>query len=192
VRDVVLTHGHIDHIGIAERARKELGATVHVHPEDRPLLEHPLKIAESERSPVRYLRHGATRALFAQGLVKGAPLGKRVQEVRTFADGETLAGVAGSPRVVFCPGHTRGHCAFHLADRDVLFSGDAIVTRNPYTGETGPRIVSAAATYDTKLNLQSLDALAATGAGTVLTGHGDPWNDGVQKAVELARAAGAS
>src|SRR3954451_21005000 len=82
VRDVVLTHGHIDHIGIAERARKELGATVHVHPADRPLLDHPLKIAKSERSPVFYLRHGATRALFAQGLVKGAPLGKKVQQVR--------------------------------------------------------------------------------------------------------------
>lgn len=28
VRDVILTHAHIDHIGFAERARTELGATV--------------------------------------------------------------------------------------------------------------------------------------------------------------------
>jgi glyoxylase-like metal-dependent hydrolase (beta-lactamase superfamily II) len=36
--------------------------------------------------------------------------------------------------VIECPGHTFGHCALHLADRDVLFTGDALVTRDPYTG----------------------------------------------------------
>src|SRR4051812_6512086 len=192
VRDVVLTHGHIDHIGIAERARKELGATVRVHPADRPLLDHPLKIAESEKSPLRYLTNSATVTLFAKGLIGGAPLGKRVQDVVTFSDGEVLESVAGRPKVVHCPGHTDGHCALHLEGRGVLFAGDAIVTRNPYTGETGPRIVSAAATKDTRQNLASLDALLPTGAQTVLTGHGEPWRDGIARAVELAKAAGVS
>ena len=31
----------------------------------------------------------------------------------------------GRPRVVFTPGHTYGHCALHLPDRDVLLTGDA-------------------------------------------------------------------
>src|SRR3712207_6893536 len=48
------------------------------------------------------------------------------------ADGETLA-VAGSPRVVHTPGHTFGHCALHLPDRDVLITGDALITRSPYS-----------------------------------------------------------
>ena len=34
--------------------------------------------------------------------------------------------------------------ALLLADRDVLFTGDALVTRDPYTGRTGPRLVALA------------------------------------------------
>ena len=35
--------------------------------------------------------------------------------------------------------------------------------------------------------LESLDVLAATRARVVLPGHGDPWTDGVESAVEHAR-----
>lgn len=128
----------------------------------------------------------------AHALRTGAPRAKHVEQVSTFADGEVLEGVAGQPRVVFCPGHTFGHCALHLAGRDVLFTGDAIVTRNPYTGETGPRIVARAATADSARNLASLAALEAVPAQTVLTGHGEPWREGAARAAQLARAAGPS
>jgi hypothetical protein len=40
--------------------------------------------------------------------------------------------------------------------------------------------------------MRSLDALAATGASTVLVGHGDPWTGGVEDAVARARAAGSA
>jgi glyoxylase-like metal-dependent hydrolase (beta-lactamase superfamily II) len=91
---------------------------------------------------------------------------------------------------VFSPGHTYGHCALHLPDRDVLLAGDAIVTLDPYTGKRGPRVVARAATAHSDRALASLDALAATGARTVLTGHGEPWAGGAEEAVRLARAAG--
>lgn len=29
------------------------------------------------------------------------------------------------------PGHTSGHCAFHLPDRGVLITGDALITAHP-------------------------------------------------------------
>jgi hypothetical protein len=63
---------------------------------------------------------------------------------------------------------------------------------DPYTGRRGPRLVARAATADTDRNLRSLDALAATGARTVLTGHGDPWREGIDLAVEQARRQGAA
>lgn len=66
------------------------------------------------------------------------------------------------------------------------------MTLNPYTGQRGPQIVAGAATADSAAALRSLDALAATGARIALTGHGPAWTDGVQRACELARAAGAS
>jgi glyoxylase-like metal-dependent hydrolase (beta-lactamase superfamily II) len=94
--------------------------------------------------------------------------------------------------VVFCPGHTHGHCALHFPDRDALIAGDAIVTLDPYTARRGPRIVAGAATADSERNLRSLGALAETGARTVLVGHGPPVTDGAEAAVVAARRAGAA
>jgi glyoxylase-like metal-dependent hydrolase (beta-lactamase superfamily II) len=94
--------------------------------------------------------------------------------------------------VIACPGHTYGHVALHLPDSGVLLSGDALVTLDPYTGRTGPRIVAGAATADSALNLASLDALAATDATIVLPGHGEPWTGGVVEAVRRAREVGKS
>src|SRR5438128_5354217 len=41
VRAVVLTHAHSDHIGFAERIRRERGVAVRVHIEDVPLTRKP-------------------------------------------------------------------------------------------------------------------------------------------------------
>ncbi|MFI7481922.1 hypothetical protein ACH9EU_05845 [Kocuria sp. M1R5S2] len=46
-------------------------------------------------------------------------------------------------------------------------------------------------TRDTSLALASLDAVAATGARTVLPDHGDRWTRGAEAAVRRARSVGA-
>jgi glyoxylase-like metal-dependent hydrolase (beta-lactamase superfamily II) len=191
IEAVVLTHAHFDHMGFAERARKELGVPVFAHEHEVPVTRHPLRY-DHERSRLRYmLRHpGFDRAFFAMAAM-GALFVKALSETTTYADGEQLD-VPGRPRVIFTPGHTYGHCALHLADRGVLLAGDALVTYNPYTASPGPQIVSGGATADSAQALASLDVLEPTDAATVLTGHGPPWRDGVASAVERARAAGPS
>jgi glyoxylase-like metal-dependent hydrolase (beta-lactamase superfamily II) len=188
VAAVVLTHAHFDHLGFAERARSELGVPVHVHENDVPLTRHPWRYDhERPRSP--YLATQVRALPIVAALVRNrAWFPAPVKEVRRFEDG-TLP-VPGSPRVVPCPGHTLGHCARHLPERDVLIAGDAIVMLDPYTARKGPCIVAGAATVDSERNLRTLDALAATQARTVLTGHGPEWREGIEAAVERARAAG--
>jgi glyoxylase-like metal-dependent hydrolase (beta-lactamase superfamily II) len=190
VAAVVLTHAHFDHVGFAERARTELGVTVHVHENDAPLTRHPWRY-DFERSPFYYF---ATQfqalPIVAEFVRTRAFFPPPVKEVQRFSDG-TLA-VPGSPRVMFTPGHTLGHCALHLPDRDTVIAGDAVVMLDPYTARRGPRLVARAATADVARNLRSLDAIAATGARTVLTGHGEPWTGGAEAIVEQARRAGSA
>jgi glyoxylase-like metal-dependent hydrolase (beta-lactamase superfamily II) len=116
---------------------------------------------------------------------------KGLDGVQDLAPGMRLD-VPGTPTVLFVPGHTAGHVALHLPERDVVLTGDALVTLDPYTGRRGPRIVAGAATADSAENLRSLDVLATTGASIVLPGHGEPWRGGIVEAAELARRAGAA
>jgi len=184
---VVLTHAHFDHLGFAERARRELGVPVWVHEDDVPLTRNPMGY-QHERARSRYLVNPRALPIVASLAANRAFWPTPVKEVRTYRDG-TLD-VPGSPHVVPTPGHTYGHCALHLPDRDAVIAGDAVVMLDPYTGKHGPRVVARAATAHADRALASLDALAATGAGTVLTGHGDPFGGGAEQACRLARAAG--
>jgi glyoxylase-like metal-dependent hydrolase (beta-lactamase superfamily II) len=188
---VVLTHGHFDHVGFAERARTELGVPVLAPREDIPVTRHPMRY-DHERSRVPYmLRHPKFDRAFAAMAAMGALRVPPLEEATPYDGGQQLD-VPGRPTAVATPGHTYGHCSLHFADRGVVIAGDALVTYDPYTASDGPRIVAAAATADSDQALASLDALAATGARTVLPGHGDPWTAGAATAADRARAAGPS
>jgi glyoxylase-like metal-dependent hydrolase (beta-lactamase superfamily II) len=190
IRALVLTHAHFDHIGMAERVRTELGVPVYVHENDVPLARKPLQYTH-ERARSRYLLTKPGGLPYVLGfLAARAFWPPPVRETRSFA--ESVLEVPGSPRVVFTPGHTVGHCALHFPDRDAVIAGDALVMLDPYLGAKGPRIVAGAATADSEWALRSLDALAELDAGTVLTGHGEPWRDGAAEAVRLARQVGPS
>jgi glyoxylase-like metal-dependent hydrolase (beta-lactamase superfamily II) len=189
---VLLTHAHVDHTGFAERARREAGATVYVHEAERELMAHQLRGSPPERNPLLYAREAATRSLMLKMVRAGAVRSETVREFTTFAGGDRLDGVPGAPLALHTPGHTAGHAAFHFPGVDVLFTGDALVTRDPYTGRTGPRLVARAATFSVEDALRSLDTIAGTGASTVLGGHGEPWTGGAESAARLAREAGSA
>ena len=185
---VVLTHAHFDHLGFAERARTTFDVPVHVHENDVPLTRHPLQYGHERSRAYYFLTQVRALPIVTSLTAARAWWPDPVKSVVRYRDGALP--VPGTPRVVASAGHTLGHCALHLPERDVLIAGDAIVTLDPYTAKTGPRIVARAATADSARALDALDALAATGARTVLVGHGEPWRDGAEAAVERARAAG--
>jgi glyoxylase-like metal-dependent hydrolase (beta-lactamase superfamily II) len=189
VRALVLTHAHFDHVGFAERARRELGIPVYLHADDRALARHPLRY-DHERHPLLYLWQPGPATLFGAMVARGALWVKEVTEVVDLTPDGALD-VPGRPRVLHTPGHTHGHVSLHFPERDALIAGDAVVTLDPYTARSGPRVVARAATADSERALRSLDVVAETGARTVLPGHGDPWRDGAAAMAEKARQAGA-
>ena len=188
VEAVVLTHAHFDHLGFAERARSELGVPVYVHENDMPLARHPSRYTMERPRSLYFATQIQALPIVASLLRTRAFWPSPVKELVRF-DNDSLP-VPGSPRVVATPGHTLGHCAFHLPERDALIAGDALVTLDPYTGATGPRVPPCGSTADSRQAIRSLDRLAATAAATLLTGHGEPWRDGAAEAAQRARRAG--
>ena len=184
VEALVLTHAHFDHVGFAERARRELRLPVYVHENDVPLTMHPWRYDHERPRSVHLATHPQALPFVAQFVRSRAFFPAAIREVTRYESG--VLPVPGSPHVVPTPGHTLGHCALHLPDRDCVIAGDAVVTLDPYTARRGPRLVSRAATADSERNRRTLENLAATRARTVLVGHGEPWHDGAESLVERA------
>ncbi len=112
VKAILLTHGHLDHVGNLVALREWTGAPVYAH--------------EAERAHVegRYRYTGWARVCGWAEASGRVVLRRRVGSVdRTFTDGEVLP-FWGGLRVVHLPGHTRGHCGFYSERHDLLFSGD--------------------------------------------------------------------
>jgi glyoxylase-like metal-dependent hydrolase (beta-lactamase superfamily II) len=188
---IVLTHGHFDHVGFAERAVEELGVPVYVHGADRKLAAHPYRYRR-EHTPFVYPFLYPRALPPVIGMLRAGALRVRgVDQVSELQESGQLD-LPGRPEVVFTPGHTFGHCGLLLREKETLLTGDAIVTLDPYKGIPGAQIVAGAATADSDRALASLDVIAATGARVLLPGHGEPWRDGAAAAVASARAIGRS
>jgi glyoxylase-like metal-dependent hydrolase (beta-lactamase superfamily II) len=183
VRALVLTHGHSDHIGFAERARKN-GISVSVHELDAALARGEVPNPAQGGGPIRPLP--LLRFVWL-GLRMGGLAKVRIGAVSTFGDGATLD-VPGSPRVILTAGHTPGSAVLHAPAQDALIVGDALATYAVTNGSVGPMIAPYSA--DPAQVIASLDRLEGIEARWVLPGHGEPWTGGVAEAIRRVRAAG--
>jgi glyoxylase-like metal-dependent hydrolase (beta-lactamase superfamily II) len=181
VRALVLTHGHTDHIGFAERLRREQRIPVSVHEADAALARGEVPNPAKGYGPVKL---GPLLGFLWFSALHGGLRTPKLHQVATFGDGATLD-VPGSPRVILTPGHTPGSAALHVASLGALFVGDAFATYAVTTGARGPQV--APFTADAAQAVESLARLEAISADHVLPGHGDPWAGGMPEAIRQIR-----
>lgn len=186
VEAVLITHAHLDHVGFADRVRKESGARIFLHSADQArarrggaqLPPTGLLLNAWRRHPSQLLFH-ATR----YGVFSAPP----IHDFTPVDRADTLD-VPGGPTVLHVPGHTPGSVAYWFTGSRALLAGDALVTIDMFSGRAPrPQLTPWGTNSDPGAAMKSLERFEGLGEAVLLTGHGDPWEGDLGEAVAIAR-----
>lgn len=184
IRGVVLTHGDSDHIGFAERLRRDHDVPVFVHSADAARARGE----ESTKPAWGGLRILPMVRFMAYSMRKGGLRTHPVAEVQELTDSQVLD-LPGAPEIIGLPGHSPGSIAIHVPAVSAVFVGDALTTGHVLTGRKGPQ--PAPFTDDPATATASLSRLEDLDVDWVIPGHGAPWRGGVPELMDAYRAAAA-
>jgi glyoxylase-like metal-dependent hydrolase (beta-lactamase superfamily II) len=184
VREIVVTHGHVDHFGGARHVQERAGREIPVlaHPIDAPkLTEGGWAFREHAPAYARHLvRLGVAADLAETVMARSAPafeLARPVTRTEPLADGRRFRGRDLELRAIHSPGHTPGLVVLHDAAHGILLSNDHLLERispNPLI-DLGPRDEPGwfrpLVAYE-----ESIRRVRDLEIETVLPGHGPPFS----------------
>jgi len=104
VKQIVITHAHIDHIAGAQQLKRLTGAPILYNQNDLPLV----------------------KMMDVQASWLGMPTPEVLPPDLPLTDGQTVAVKGISGTVIHTPGHTQGSSCFYLPDRSLLLAGDTL------------------------------------------------------------------
>jgi glyoxylase-like metal-dependent hydrolase (beta-lactamase superfamily II) len=177
---VVLTHQHIDHLGLVSLVAARSGADVAAIDAAVPFVQDFPSEAQADDDFARdvMLRHGIPADVVAalQSVSQAfRAWGARVEVTRPFGDGEQLTLRDRTLHAHHRPGHSPTDTVFHDRERRMLIGGDHLlrnVSSNPLI--TRPRDGSGQRPQALVQYIDSLKATREMDVELVLPGHGDP------------------
>jgi len=178
IREIVVTHIHPDHFGLAGRVAEESGARVLMHRLDGQLVgaryaDTRALIDEMEV----WLRLNGVPADELAAMTEGSLGMLRWVDTRRpdvlLEGGERLAWEPYRFEVIFTPGHSAGLICLFDRESGVLLSSDHVLQRiSPHVGLHVQSSADPLGAY-----LDSLRAMHDLPVTTVLPGHGKPFSD---------------
>ena len=176
---ILITHQHIDHIGLVEILRSRSDAEVAAIDRLVPFIEQYREAADADDdfATATMLRNGIPPEVVTAlvSVSRGfRAWGARADVTRPLTDGEELRLRDRTLRVAFRPGHSPTDTVFHDEHRRILIAADhllAHISSNPLMTRTvdGGARRQALVEY-----LESLERTRAMEVDLVLPGHGDP------------------
>lgn len=139
VRGALITHFHPDHSGLIGRLREASDAWIAMHPADIAVTEQ-LRALTYEQFLTNTLDQ-LRRAGFPEEDVEAyrvlpSTLAPSELPDTALSDGAGVDAPGRDLRALWTPGHSPGHVCFHLADADMLFTGDHLLPRiTPHVGQ---------------------------------------------------------
>jgi glyoxylase-like metal-dependent hydrolase (beta-lactamase superfamily II) len=182
---LIVTHQHIDHLGLAEIVVEHSGAEVAALGLAAQRLANFREDAdrEDEFAVELMLRNGIpSEVAFALQSVSRSfrGWGSRAEVTRPLADGEEIAFGERTLQALHRPGHSPSDTVFWDAERRILIAADHLIARissNPLIArplDGSPQRTQALVTY-----IESMKKTRELPAEIVLSGHGEPIVDHV-------------
>lgn len=183
---VLITHAHSDHLGSAEYLRGGYGTPVYLHEAEVP---HARREFLHQVGVATVLRNGWRPGVLpwaVHAIRSGGTAHLPVASPQPFPVAGPLD-LPGRPVPVHTPGHTDGHCSYHLPDQGVLISGDALVSAHPTARVRGPQLLPDMFHRERAGAVASLDVLERLEGELLLPGHGPALRGPIREAALRAR-----
>jgi glyoxylase-like metal-dependent hydrolase (beta-lactamase superfamily II) len=194
---IVLTHQHMDHVGLLEIVARRSGAEVAAFAPLAPwLASHPTAAADDDAFAQAVMRsHGVPQELITVlGAVAAAfrHYGSRGEVTRPLHNGDRLALRDRTFTVLHRPGHSPSDTVLHDETSGTLIAGDhllAHISSNPIVSRPlGDAMPDVSARPRPLLDyIASMRATRELQARLVLPGHGDPITDPAELIAERLR-----